>query len=535
MSDGSVLAMSDQAWSLVESGRMEEARSLFKNICEIDGNDPEPWMMLGSLHAEFMDMQDAIACLQKSIELDPAYPDAHLNLAKALVKQDQIEAARKHCQIAVDNDPSYVDAWQLLGVIQERLGNFIDSEMSSRKAVELAPGNASCHANLALALWKQNKLQESIQSYQRTLQLAPRLVDAWMQLAAVHYHLDEFSEAENCYKKAIELEPQNAAAYGRLGDILSRQKRRDEAIELFHKALAIQPGDTGLLLLLGWAQHGKQQWDDAIRSFQAVVAIDPKHAQAYFGLGSVYAEQGTRDAAVAHFQRGLEFDPHNEQIQFHISHLTGSSPATAPTDYVRSLFDDYADHFDSHLVGELSYQAPTLVHAAVMEVLGQDVRKMDIQDLGCGTGLCAPLFKDHALKLSGIDLSEKMVEAARQRGLYDHLVVGDIAVALEGVEAVHDLIIAADVFVYVGELSKVFGFCAIALKPAGLFAFTVEAAKDDIMEFALQPSGRYAHSKPYLANLAQSNGLEVILIRDGILRTDRGKPIHGYTVVIQRP
>lgn len=536
MSDGSLLEMTDKAWSLVEANRLAEARSLFKNICGIDGNDPETWMMLGSLHAEFLDMPDAMLCLQKSIELDPVYPDAHLNLAKVLIKQNQIEEAHAHCKIAIENDPSYADAWQLLGGIQERLGDFVEAEISSRKAIEIVPGSAPCHANLALALWKQNRLQEAVESFLRALQLDSRLVVAWMQLAAVYAHLRVYEEAERCYRKVIEIEPGRGEAYGQLGDLFIKQNRKDEAINVFHKSLQIKSDDAGVYFQLGWAYQSKKQWDDAIVSFQEAVRLAPDNVNAYFGLAAACLEKGMNEVALGYFQQALRLDPDNDEIRFHVAQLSGASlPNTAPAGYVRRLFDDYAEHFDSHLVGELAYKGPELIHAAVMAVLGSDFKKKDILDLGCGTGLCAPLFKERALTLSGVDLSEKMIEAARRRGLYDHLTVGDITAALEGVNEVHDLIIAADVFIYVGELKRVFELCSTALRGSGLFSFTAEAAKNEMASFVLEPSGRYSHSRRYLNQLAQSSGLHVECMENSVLRMDRGMPIHGFTVVMRRP
>jgi predicted TPR repeat methyltransferase len=535
MSDESLVVMSDQAWSLVESGRLEEARPLFMKICEIDASDPEPWMMLGSLHAEFSDMPAAISCLEKSIELDPSYPDAHLNLAKVLVKQDRREEACRHCQIAIDHDPSYADAWQLLGVTQESMGDFAAAEFSSRKATELAPDNAFYHANLALALWKQDKLEASVEAYQKSLQLDPKLVDAWMQLAAVYCYLRVDIEAERCYKEAIGIAPDNGAAHARLGDLLSRQKRKDEAIDSFRKAALIKPDDAGIHLQLAWALQSKRQWDAAMSSFQVAVSLAPENVEAHFGLGAVCLEKGMDAQAIEHFQHALVLDPDNEQIQFHLAQLTGVSLSAPPADYVRNLFDDYAERFDSHLVGELAYRGPELVHAAVKEVLGLSGKRMDILDLGCGTGLCAPMFREQALKLSGIDLSGKMVDVARRRNLYDNLLVGDIAVELEGMSEEYDLIIAADVFIYVGDLERIFKLCARTLRKSGLLAFTIEAAKNESASYVLETSGRYSHTTQYVRALAESSGLEISMMRSGILRMDHGSPIHGYVVALRLP
>ena len=175
-----------------------------------------------------------------------------------------------------------------------------------------------------------------------------------------------------------------------------------------------------------------------------------------------------------------------------------------------------------------------MVHDAVRAQIGTVNREMDVLDLGCGTGLCAALFRPFAHNLSGIDLSERMVDVARKLNLYDQLIVGDISIVLEGRNEIHDLIIAADVFVYVGELRRVIELCSAALKKKGLFAFTVEASSDEKKDFVLEPSGRYSHSRRYLRTLALSFGLQVLSIQNAVLRMERGNPVNGYVVVMRR-
>lgn len=309
----------------------------------------------------------------------------------------------------------------------------------------------------------------------------------------------------------------------------------DKATEDSRGEPPVRIDEVEMHLKSAWVSQSKQQWDPAIQAFQKALDLSPGNVRALYGLGASYAEKGLNELAIQSFKQYLEIVPDNKQIKFHLARLTGGSPPAPPAEYVSQLFDQYAEHFDLHLVTQLSYKAPELIYAAVAEVLGSFSVKLDILDLGCGTGLCALLFKEHSSKFSGVDLSEKMVKVAKRRNLYDRLVVGDLAVSLEGLDEVHDLILAADVFVYVGELKKVFKLCSIALKKSGLFAFTVEAAKDEAADYVLQSTGRYAHSIHYLNELAQSSGLEVKIMRDAVLRIDRGGPINGYTVVLRRP
>jgi len=536
MLDVNLSALSDRAWSLVEMNRMVEARSLFKQICEIDESDPESWMMLGSLHAELSEDEEAISCLNKALDHDPAYPDAHYNLAKVLVKQRHLPDAQNHCQIALNNDSAYAAAWQLMGAIQETFGNFVESERCSRKAIELAPDNAISHANLALSLWKQDKLEESVQSFQRSLDLNSQQADVWLQLAVVYTRLHLYVDAERCCEKVILIDPEAWEAYELLGNILSAQGRVTEKIDICRKALRIKSTNVGILLQLGNALYINNQRDAAENAFREVIRLDPENAKAYFGLGVVFNAKGLKKEEIENIQHALSLEPENEQYQYYLACVTGvDAPTMAPASHVRDLFDTCAENFDSHLIGRLSYLGPEKVHEAAMGFLDTTAGKdLDILDLGCGTGLCAPLFRPLARSLSGIDLSGKMIDIARKRNLYDQLIIGDISAVLEGVNDRHDIVIATDVFVYIGDLKRVFELCSVALKSSGLFVFTVEAAKNETVDFVLETSGRYSHSRQYLTALAMSVGLEVASLQNSVLRMESGNPINSYVVVMRQ-
>ncbi len=535
MSDQGYRATAELAWDLVEANRLDEARALFAELCALDEHDSESWMMLGTLHSSFEDYEEAVRCLEKAIALNSHYADAHLNLANVRVKQNQLESALIHCQVAIKSDTHYADAWQLLGAIQGLRGNTIESIASNRRAVELDPDNPATHASLGFALFRGNKLPDAVMSYERALELNPRMLDALRQFASINSQLNLNADAERCYRTIIGIVPTHADAYVKLGVALTRQGKSDVAIEMLRQGLRLIPNDVTLHLQLGVELQSKQRRKEALLCFQAAAELDRNSVVACIGMGSILEEQGRQEAALGHYQEALRLDPDNVQLRFHIARLEGkAAPETAPTDYVRRLFDDYAERFDSHLVGELNYRAPNWLYEAVTRALGPQRGKLDVLDLGCGTGLCGTLFRGLASRMTGVDLSQKMVEVARTRNLYDALTVGDITEVLNGASAKHDLIIAADVFIYVGELKQIFGGCQLALRGGGLFAFTIEALEEKPQPYVLQSTGRYAHAAYYVRNLAREYGLEEISVNPVVLRMEKGKPTAGYVVVLRR-
>ncbi len=245
---------------------------------------------------------------------------------------------------------------------------------------------------------------------------------------------------------------------------------------------------------------------------------------------------GRKEDAIAAYLRARELGADPAGIAFALAALgEGELPASAPADYVKGLFDQYAGHFDRHLVGVLGYRTPALLVSMLQAAAPADFDAA--LDLGCGTGLCAHLLRPMARRLAGVDLSEKMLDKAHEAGLYDELACADIVDWLARRQAEWDLVLAADVLVYIGELAPLFGGVAQALRPGGWFAFSVESAgaEDPGAGYAITASNRFAHAPGYVRACAAAAGFEVAAMREAALRKEHGADVAGMLFLLRRP
>ncbi len=206
----------------------------------------------------------------------------------------------------------------------------------------------------------------------------------------------------------------------------------------------------------------------------------------------------------------------------------------APKRYVRALFDEYAESFDDHMLWELSYNVPNLLRGIVgaRDEAGVPV----VVDLGCGTGMCGPLFAPFAEELIGVDLSGEMLDRAAERNCYDQLIESDLMDFLSLYENEFDLCLAADVFVYFGELKPLFAAVRRSMIDGGHLAFSVEAAEDgEANNWRLTKTGRYAHPKPYVEDAAKWAGFEVVDVGHEILRKQQDQPVTGDVWLLRKP
>ena len=198
---------------------------------------------------------------------------------------------------------------------------------------------------------------------------------------------------------------------------------------------------------------------------------------------------------------------------------------------MRDLFDQFAPRFEAELTGALDYRTPSLL-AGLLERAGvAAARRLRVLDLGCGTGLSGAALADFARRLEGLDLSPRMLAEARKRGIYHALHKADLLDWLPGRTGAFDLIAAADVLNYLGELAPALAAIAGALAAGGMAAFSVEAGEG--APFALGAAMRYRHDPAHVAALAAAAGFTVVVQEAAVLRLEQGAPVAGALFVLR--
>ena len=465
------------------------------------------------------------------------------NRGIVLRRMDRYAEAIKSYDLALAVDATIFDAWH------------------NRGAALVLLHDAGSGASVGSAL-----LAKALESFRRATALNGASTKSWEAQASAATRIGDISAAVEAYDggfaalAALE-EQRSAAAAGllrRRGVALAMLNRTDEALESFDAALRCEG-----------AEHDADTWmqkSEALRLAQ-------RRAEATAAMRRAFEIAPQSDAA--YLLRALEGD---------------ADIAIAPPAYIERLFDDYAATFDADLVEKLQYAGPAIVHAEVVTAMeaGRPALAalakrgaLRTLDLGCGTGLSGVPFRSMSKTLFGVDLSEKMLARARERvvaprgggvdgdlgdraggavvapatatggvaesaprPVYDRLMHTDGAsdLALASADAPLDLVIAADVLVYIGDIDALVAAAAAALRSGGLFAFTTEAlehqpdsagGRDDAVcsanagdgadagagagavaacgshasaQWTLLASGRFAHSAAYLRDVLELHG-----------------------------
>ena len=126
-----------------------------------------------------------------------------------------------------------------------------------------------------------------------------------------------------------------------------------------------------------------------------------------------------------------------------------------------------------------------------------------------------------------------MLERAAAKHLHAELRQADIAAARRGGLPPQALIVAADVFIYLGALEEVLRLCRRTLAPEGVLLFSLEHAALGEGAWRLGPSGHYAHAPDYVARRLAEAGLVVVERRDEALRLESDHTVEGMLILVR--
>jgi predicted TPR repeat methyltransferase len=455
--------------------------------------------------------------------------------AKALHQAGRVDDAEAAYRAVPEDDPEAYKALNNLGSLLEELGRPEEAVDFYRRAIELRADVALVHYNLGRALHGLERLPEALNAYRKALEIDPDLVEALYNMASALHEQGRLDSAEAFYRRAIEIEPRLLRAHSSLGTVMFDTDRFQEAEECYRRAIEIDPNEASEHFNLGKVLDVTGRYDEAADAYRRSLEIAPESRVARENLGRLLHAMGKTEEAIDLFEKWLELNPGDPVALHMLAACTGDDVAPrASDDYVRAVFDQFAGDFELTL-HRLRYRAPQLVTAALRERVGDPCSALDVLDAGCGTGLCGPLLRAFARRLVGVDLSAAMIEKARQKDVYDDLVVEELTAYLSRNAGAYDVVISADTLIYFGDLVPVFAAVGRALRPGGSLVFTVERQQGtDEPGFRLDPHGRYSHTEEYVKKSLAGAGLEVRSIAAGDLRRESGKAVEGLVVVADR-
>lgn len=492
------------------------AEDLYRQVLQLDAQQFDAWHLLGVISQQKGDYDSAVQLFGKALSIDASQAKLHCNLGSSLQALGRSEDALACYERALALQSDYAIVWNNRGNALRSLGQIAAALDSFDHALSHNNSTPGTWINRGLCLQESDQDELAILDFKQALTLAPHNMDALFAQGVSLQKLGHVQAALDIYTQALNVG-------------VPQERKRYAALQINRSILFNKLG-----------QHA-----EALLSLNLALEATPESSKVWQQLGHTHRLCGDNTSALHAYRQALDFctqQPNTEteteseqeaQLRFFLASLGQTDiPAAAPPAYVKELFDQYASHFDQHLHQQLAYQVPQLIWQALQKT-GHTQTQRNTLDLGCGTGLCAAFLRPISQRLTGVDLSPKMLAQADKLQAYDALVCDELLHYLSAAPSTaFDLIVAADVLVYLGALETLFERVHAHLQKDGVFAFSVEESVQE--DVRLNLNQRYAHSAAYLRQLAQRTHFEVVSLERHAGRQEAADAVMSLIVVLRK-
>lgn len=466
----------------------------------------------------------------------PALLDRLLQQGTALLASNRPVEALPLLERAALVPGAPVAAQGLLAEALHEAGRHVEARMAVDAALDARPGDPPLLMLRARVRKAQGEAMGALDDAAAAVMRAPHDASARQILASQLLEARRFDDAIFLFHQLLTETPEDVGRAAWLGLALARAGRHEAAEEMFALCMERRPDARGVAGLRAQNHIDRGDFASAAEVARAAIAQQGPDPSLCSALGLSLKRLGDHAGAAAAFAQAARLAPEDAYLSHVAAALSDDETMydRASDAYVRQLFDHYAERFE-HSLFSLGYRVPGLM-LRVLEELEPGLspeRKLvgDVLDLGCGTGLVGVALHDvTAGRLVGVDLSGRMVEAAREKGIYAALHEAEIIAHLAAEEASYGHIIAADVFCYFGALEQALAGCRARLAPGGRLMFTVERHEGE-GSWLLSHTARYRHAEAYLRAALASAGLTPVIFRREALRAEAGQPVDGLLVV----
>lgn len=517
-------------------GYPETAIIYFEKVLHQNPHLAPVWFNLAMAQSAMGNYCQALEAYQNVLRLRPNLKEAYINLAGIYEKLNQKQEAFNAYRHALAQDPNDVTALVNIAVLENNTTGLQDlcqrypqsalpfyylaldfmKGQNFRQAAKLLE-HALKRDRFSAEIWfqcgfvaqKLEKNKTAIKCYQRAQTLAPKDVPTLINLA-------NLTHDETLFAKALSLEPNNPEAHAGYADLLYAQDRKAEALEEYRKAVILNPDMPELSNNLGLVLKDLGDYEQALDLFMNAFLRNKKNKDFAINISEtlllLYQQNPPRAVEIA--KLWVQNAPGNLLAERTLNSFTAQG-SDKDTLYSEEYFDIFAKCYED-VMQKIRYNIINKIKELQIELKGK------ILDLGCGTGLAGMVLKTDENSFTGVDISQKMLEIAKSKDVYEKLVKDDIRHFLDTNVEKFDKIIAFDVLDYVEDIAGILS----AARGVPL-VFSVENAPQDVAELEISPAGRYRHNPVYIRRLLIECGYQNIQSHQFALRLEENEPVEG--------
>ncbi len=221
----------------------------------------------GEYSVSVQNYPEAVRIYRKAEGIDPAVRSTHVQLGKALMRNNQIDQGIRELSLAANADHA----------------------------------DASIHVLLGDVLLAQEHPEDAAKQFQQAIAIAPKDANNYVRLGSCFAQLKRVDDAIKEFRYAVSISGADVKANANLGSYLIGNGDPQEGIKYLKRSIDLSPADIAAHNTLASAYAQMGMYREAAAEFRAELAIDPEYGFGYFNLGSALKDAGDlRGAAEAY-------------------------------------------------------------------------------------------------------------------------------------------------------------------------------------------------------------------------------------------
>jgi len=266
------------------------------------------WNLEGTEYSKQRNIEKAIECFDKAIEINPSFELPWANKASMFFKLKKYDEALECVNKALELHPNWAEALKLKGMISINKGRNEEAFEPLERASKINPEDWSIWDNIGRAFFNLKKYDNALKCFGKALKLNPKSHEILYLKGLSLANIGRYREAINCLDRLSELNPNFINALLVKGEILLNTGSYEKALNCFDKILEKEKDNIDALNLKAIALSKLTRYQEAIECCDKILRIDRNNAAAWYNKARFKAKLGESERALKCLEKAVEMD-----------------------------------------------------------------------------------------------------------------------------------------------------------------------------------------------------------------------------------
>ncbi len=302
------------------------------------------------------DLDEVASWFQKTIKLDPTYPEAYFRYGDVLARTGKLTESRDAYLRAIKLRPNLALAHVSLGQVLLSLGNLEQAEQHLERAARLEPEDRTVFSSLARVYLRLGDRRRADQAAKKSRKLTEVLAlpdpvrfpveevlpvdpDSCLRRAQEHLSEGRYSQAISDLRLFEESLPDDPLGKFLLGIYYLKTGKPELAITHWSRAIQLKDDLIDAHLHLASLLQKTGRLREAIHHYRRVLFHESNHAEAHGKLGLALGVSGDLNGAIREFKQAAALSPSDPGILHNLGTalMRGRNPAKAAEQFRLAL------------------------------------------------------------------------------------------------------------------------------------------------------------------------------------------------------